>query len=81
MKLTKHLLSDYDVALVGPEAEIERYRRDVGMDVLRMRAAITEAVKLLEASFVRGLDDTEESALVSRAYDALRTAQPKGAGE
>lgn len=29
MKPHEHILSDYDVKLVGPEAEVLRYRKDV----------------------------------------------------
>lgn len=70
----KHILENYDVALVGPEAEVTRYRTDVA----KARIAINHAVALLEASFARGLDETEESRLVSLAYDSLKATQLEG---
>ncbi len=36
MKLHEHILPDYDVRLVGTEAEVIRYRRDVA----KMREAL-----------------------------------------
>lgn len=37
MKLHEHILSDYDVKLVGSEPEVERYRRDFAEMVWLLR--------------------------------------------
>jgi len=67
VRLMKHHLHDYDVALVGPELEVERYRRDVGQEVLKLRGEVA----MLRDLFAREQKHAREG---WDEVDRLRTA-------